>query len=308
MIDLCGISPTSVEAINVWDEVKTHPLIVRLFEDLDAWEEKCVNSHKSASNPYHKLSFLADVGFDDEDPRIQRILQTIKKHKNNEGIFELPMTISIAKNEPSKKVFSWGLCDAPVVLHSVAKLERTITKETKTAMDRLISLSKENGWPCVVSEEYGKFRGPGRKDDPCPYATLVMLKMMSISPMMASSMEASRGVDCLLGLWEESQDRHPYMFYMGTDFRKLKAPLIWYDLLHVVDVLSHFKQALDDDRYQRMVRLLIEKADEEGLYTCESIWKAWESWDFGQKSIPSSWVTFLVERIKKQSQKEGNPL
>ena len=30
------------------------------------------------------------------------------------------------------------------------------------------------------------------------------------------------------------------MFFMGTDFRKLKVPLVWYDLLHVLDVLSSF--------------------------------------------------------------------
>jgi hypothetical protein len=29
-------------------------------------------------------------------------------------------------------------------------------------------------------------------------------------------------------------------FYMGTDFCKHKVPLVWYDILHVVDVLTQF--------------------------------------------------------------------
>ena len=28
------------------------------------------------------------------------------------------------------------------------------------------------------------------------------------------------------------------MFYMGTDFSKLKVPLVWYDLLHVLEVIT----------------------------------------------------------------------
>ena len=37
---------------------------------------------------------------------------------------------------------------------------------------------------------------------------------------------------------------------MGTDFRKLKVPFVWYDLMHVLDVLSRFPWLI------RMTRLL----------------------------------------------------
>ncbi|NTW90442.1 MAG: hypothetical protein HGA35_00625 [Erysipelotrichaceae bacterium] len=47
------------------------------------------------------------------------------------------------------------------------------------AVTALMELVRENGWPCAVSKELGKFRGPGRKEDPCPFANLAMLKALS---------------------------------------------------------------------------------------------------------------------------------
>ncbi len=42
------------------------------------------------------------------------------------------------------------------------------------------------------------------------------------------------------------------MFFMGTDFSKLKAPLVWYDLLHVLDVLSNYPNYRNDPRLLSM--------------------------------------------------------
>jgi len=57
------------------------------------------------------------------------------------------------------------------------------------------------------------------------------------------------GTETLLTLWKGSFTQHLYMFYMGTDFRKLKAPFVWYDLLHVLDVFSRFAWVREDERF-----------------------------------------------------------
>ena len=54
------------------------------------------------------------------------------------------------------------------------------------------------------------------------------------------------------------------MFYMGTDFRKLKVPFVWYDLIHVLDVLTRFSWVKEDRRLLQSLDLLKEKADQEG--------------------------------------------
>ena len=74
-------------------------------------------------------------------------------------------------------------------------------------------------------------------------------------------------------------------------------PFIWYDLLHVLDTLSRFPGARADVRYQEMVAVLDLKASADGFYTAESIYQVWKNWEFGQKKVPSYWITFLALRI-----------
>ena len=85
----------------------------------------------------------------------------------------------------------------------------------KAATSYLVGLVRDNGWPCAVSKELGKFRGPGRKDDPCPFANLAMLKALSAIEDWRDSPECHTGAETLLTLWSESLTQHPYMFYHG---------------------------------------------------------------------------------------------
>jgi len=90
------------------------------------------------------------------------------------------------------------------------------------------------------------------------------------------------------------------MFAMGTNFAKLKAPFIWYDLLHVIEVLSQFPPLRKDKRLLEMVDVMKTKSDAEGRFTAESVWKAWSEWEFGQKKNPSFLITLQVYRILKR--------
>lgn len=127
-----------------------------------------------------------------------------------------------------------------------------------------------------------------------------MLKALSAFDDLHESPAAHSGVVTLLHLWQESQIQHPYIFYMGTDFRKLKVPFVWYDLMHVLDVLTNYSWVLTDPRLLEMVELLKSKADEQGRFTLESIWTVWKGWDFGQKKVPSRWLTLMAWRIIKR--------
>jgi hypothetical protein len=63
---------------------------------------------------------------------------------------------------------------------------------------------------------------------------------------------------------------------MATDFRKLKAPFVWYDLMHVLDVLSRFPWLKKDKRLLDMLGLLKSKIDSQGRLAVESVWTAWK--------------------------------
>jgi hypothetical protein len=129
-----------------------------------------------------------------------------------------------------------------------------------------------------------------------------MLKALAQIPDWRDAPVARAGAETLLTLWTDSLTRHPYIFYMGTDFRKLKAPFVWYDLMHVLEVLTQFPWLRGDPRLQEMIGLLTAKADAVGRFTPESVWQAWGSWEFGQKKAPSRWLTLLAHRIVRRSQ------
>jgi hypothetical protein len=104
----------------------------------------------------------------------------------------------------------------------------------------------------------------------------------------------------ILWHWAHQRERKLYLFGIGTDFRKLKYPFVWYNLLHVVDVLSRFPFAHADPRFREMVAALTAQADEQSRYTATSMYRAWKGWSFADKKRPSPWLTFLVMRIQRR--------
>jgi hypothetical protein len=280
------------------------PQVQGLMNDLAEWPYPLLNSHKSAGHPLHKLTFLVDLGLRRDDPGMNAVIERVLAHQSKQGPFQMLMNISPSYGGSGKDEFAWALCDAPLVTYSLVKLGMANDPRVQKAMQHLSGLVRKNGWPCAVSPELGKWRGPGKKDDPCPYANLVMLKLLAELPDEHTFPPVRTGVETALSLWALSQSRHPYMFYMGTDFRKLKAPLVWYDLLHLLDVLTRFEWARRDPRLLEMTDILASKADSDGRFAPESVWAVYKDWDFGQKKVPSAWVTLLAWRVLGRMERE----
>lgn len=274
-------NPLSESIRNCREEIVNHPRVKPIVSILSGWPGEVLTSHKFAGHPLHLLSLMADFGVSGSDPGISEIIQTIIKTRSGKEPFRVLMNINVHFHGSGKDQLAWALCDAPLVTYSMIRMGFQDHPAVKESLDFLVDLGGNNGWPCAVSREMGRFRGPGRKDDPCPYATLLMLKCLALTEEGMNSEAAHIGVESLLTLWERSCEVHPYLFYMGTDFRKLKAPLVWYDLLHVLDVLSCFSWTHEDDRVLEMLDLLISQADDQGRYTPGSIWLFWKEWDFG---------------------------
>jgi hypothetical protein len=299
-LDLLDRSETDPQVSAARKAMLADAKISALLDELMGWPGAVLNSHKSASQPFHKLQFIADLGLNTHDGQVVEIVAKVMKHQSKQGPFQLPMNIPAHFGGSGRDEWAWALCDAPVIVAALIQMGMGNDSRVQMAVEYLTSLVRQNGWPCAVSPELGTFRGPGRKEDPCPYATLAMLKVLAHVPELRESDSARIGVETLLSLWQESKTRHPYMFFMGTDFRKLKAPLFWYDILHVLDVLSHFGWVIKDGRFMQMLEFVEGKADRDGRYTPESVWTAWKGWDFNQKKVPSQGLTFFVQRILKR--------
>ena len=296
-LDLMGQGERDEDVQRARGEMLSHPLVQGLLQQLADWPEPALTSHKSAGHPIHLLSFVSELGLNQGDAELSGIIERILERQSAAGPFYIQVKIPLHFGGSGKEEPAWFLCDAPLVTAALVRMGLGEDERIQRAVESLLGLVCDNGWRCTVSPEMGRFRGPGRKGDPCPYANLVILKLLAALPEQHDSPPARLGAETLLQLWQNRREQHPYLFRMGTDFCKLKAPLVWYDLLHLCDVLTQFAWLRDDPRLLEMVEMVRQKGDAKGRFVPESIWKAWKDWDFGQKREPSRWLTFLSQRV-----------
>ena len=300
LVDLLDRSQDDPEVIATRQAMLEHPAVQALIAEAAAWPGYPLKRHNDAKHPLHKLAVLADFGLRADDPGMDRVIAAVMAHQSSEGAFQTIVLVPKAFGGTDKEMWTWMLCDAPTLLYALLGFGLGDDERVQAAVEHLVSLVRENGWPCAASPDLGKFRGPGRKADPCPIVNVYALKALSQVPGLFDSPATRAGVEMLLWHWEHQKERKIYMFGIGTDFRKLKYPFIWYDILHVTDVLSRFPFARRDPRLREMVEVILSKQDDQGRFRPESVWMAWKRWEFGQKKAPSPWITLLALRVTKR--------
>lgn len=271
-----------------------------LIAEVSRWESVPLKRHNDAIHPLHKLAFLADIGINKHDDGIPEILAKIMNHRASESPYQVLSNYPIAFGGSGKDEWLWCLCDAPSILYAISKMGLKDDPQVCSAIDYLTAFGRANGWPCKADNQLPRFKGPGKAGDPCPYANLLMLKLLALRGEVKHWQYIQPALDSALNLWESSQERHPYLFKMGNDFRKLKVPYIWYDILHLAEVISFYPKYHQDKRFQEILGIIEGKKDNNGRFTSESIWSKWAGWEFCQKHEPSRWLTFCVLRILKR--------
>jgi hypothetical protein len=299
-IDLLEQPESNSEVAAAKQAMLAHPAIKTLISELAGWPGLSLKRHNDAGHLLHKLVFISDLGIRNSDPDVDEVIKRITNLQSKEGAFQVLTNVSPQYGGSGEDQLAWMLCDAPSILYSLTKIGKRDNQAIQIAARHLVSLNTDNGWPCVVAPELGKFRGPGRKTDPCPYATLITLKALAQFPEWRDSKPCLTGADTLLKLWEQRKERRPYMFAMGTDFIKLKAPMVWYDIIHVLEVLTLFPSLKKDRRVLEMIDIVKAKSNSENQFTAESAWKAWSNWEFGQKKEPSYLLTLQAQRILRR--------
>jgi hypothetical protein len=228
------------------------------------------------------------------------VVEAVLAHQAPEGAFQTLINVPKAFGGTGEDMWTWIVCDAPTLLYALLALGLRDDPRVRQAIDHLAELVDDNGWRCRAAPELGQFKGPGRREDPCPIVNVYALKALSQVPELRDSPAAHAGVEMLLDHWEHQTERKIYMFGIGTDFRKLKYPFVWYNVLHVTDVLSRFPFTRADPRLHQMIMTITDQADDKGRYTATSMYRAWKGWSFADKKSPSPWLTFLVRRVQRR--------
>jgi hypothetical protein len=283
-------------------QMLAHPQVQGLVAAAGTWGQLPIQRHNDAGYPIYALSTLADFGLRADDPGMAEIVQKVLAHQSSQGAFQTLVNIPAAFGGSGEDQLAWMLCDAPTLLYSLLAMGLGGDPRVLRSIDHLASLVDPNGWRCVCAPELGKFRGPGKKADPCPIANVYALKALAQIPGLREGPAARAGAEMLLSHWVDPAHPKPYLFGVGSDFRKLKYPFVWYDILHAADVLSRFPFAGPDPRFQEMVAAISAQADPQGRYTATSMYKSWQGWSFADKKSPSPWITFLALRILKRAE------
>jgi len=283
-------------------EMVADPQVQSLVAHAATWGSQPCTRHNDAGHALYALTTLVDFGLRAHDPGMASVVNAILAHQAPEGAFQTLLNIPRNFGGSGEDTWAWIACDAPTVLYALLGLGLGPDERVQRAVDHLVSLVDENGWRCVGSPDIGRFRGPGRKDDPCPIANVYALKAIAAAaehgrPDLLTGDAARAGAEMLLSHWQHRGERKMYLFGIGTDFRKLKYPFVWYDILHVTHVLNRFPFVHVDPRYRAMVEAITARADADGRYTPTSMYKAWKGWSFADKKTASPWLTFLAERI-----------
>ncbi len=287
--------------------------LLGLQEIAATWPGYALKRHNDARHPLHAITVLADFGLRASDAGMNPVIEQILARQDAEGPFLTHLRLYKRFGGLDGEYDSWMLCDTPLLTYALLAFGLVDDPRVLAAASHLRALGRENGWPCAASPMLGGFKGPGRRDDPCPIANLAVLKALSQIPGCLDSPEARRGAETLLRHWHDFaqarnlaeteaayKPRKLFLFGVGTDFRKLKYPYVWYDILHAADVLSRYPFVQDDPRFLQMVETIMGQADENGCFAPTSMYRAWNGWSFADKKRPSPWLTFLAWRITRR--------
>lgn len=273
--------------------IQEHPLIKKTFAGLNKdgyWGvPKDIHTWWPAKGTtFWLLPVLADFGFTVEDRRIRKACEYVLSTGLNSGGF--------GWSPPTKP----GDCHSAIIIEALAKLGLLEDPRVRRHCDWLVQRQRRDGgfW----CKDTGQIGGPREKEPSCAFATMFVLGALAQFPRLRESEASERGVDFLLGCWE-NKGKMKYAGHdsqVGTDWHRLKYPFTDYKILKYLDVLSQFKHAKEWLQEGEIVELLRSKQDDKGRFTPESVHEFWHDFDFGQKGKPSRWLTLLALRIMKR--------
>jgi hypothetical protein len=299
--DILNYSPDNKQLISAHNDIIKDNRIIMLMDELKQWPGYTLKNHKDSNHLIHKLTFLADIGLDNTFSKIEYISEIIFKHFSAEKIPEINLYIPKHHGGTGEPLNTWTICDGPLILYALKKFGYGEVDKIISGTNYIISLGSNNGWSCHASSKLNKFRGPGQKGEACPYSNLLSLKLASQYEDLHRHPNTLAAIRILFNHWKERGKSKPFLFGIGTDFNKIKAPFVWYNIIHYLDTLTSFPYLKNNKELHSIVdNFEKSKKNEDGKYVPESIYKAWSSFCFGQKSLPSPWLTLIIYRIKKR--------
>lgn len=235
--------------------------------------------YTEAGKAYWDLFFLADIGLTASDAGLDKLADEAFRFQAADGSFTIPPNVK-----------DNYFCMSAILISSLAKMGyRDDPHVAKFIQAALSSQMPGGGWDC-----YGESLGVLES---CPMDDMNILMLLGQYEQHINNPALYGAIDLLLEHWQGGE--HLYGFGVGARFRSLQYPAVKYGILRVLDVLSLFPYARESPAFRSMLDCVLQKAVD-GKYAPEAVEPAYTDFDFGRKSEPSRWITFLVNRIEKK--------
>ncbi|MCB9133921.1 MAG: hypothetical protein H6636_00745 [Anaerolineales bacterium] len=298
LLDFKSADPTSDEVQAAYRDMQQHPLIGTLLAELEIWPpEKPLGKAYDPKDSLWKLSTLADLGLGREDDRIAAIAERVFAAQAENGGF-LHGGFDHTKSWHTRPY----ICISHVMTYALTRFGYLDDPRLQKAYEHIQAWARQDGgW----HPNERNLPGNDREAEPsCPFGTVNILRALAVHPTLRESKLAQNAANFLLMCWTRREEPfRPVGFGIGKTWDKLQYPFIQYQLLKVADTLSQIPSACRDHRYLEIVDHLQSRQSADGKWTPEGINKPYSDFDFGQKNHPSAWLTFLVLRIIKRSQR-----
>ena len=293
LTDLLGRNRSDNEVVTVEKSITQDKLIKQILrkqnkdgywgtpDDIYKWWPK-------KDTTFWLLGILADFGLIRDNKKIARACEYVFSTQHSKGGFGCG---------PPYQPYD---CYTGILTESLVKLGYTDDVRLKRTYEWLMQRQRRDGgfW-CKDTGQPGR---PRELEPSCAYGSLCVLGALALYPELKDSEISRRTIKFLLKCWD-NRGKIKYAGHdsqIGKGWEKLKYPFTDYRILKYLDILSQFDIAKNDKRMIEMIDLLVSKQDKAGRYYAESIHKVWSDFDFGQKELPSRWITFIVYRIIKR--------
>jgi len=293
LVDLLSRSDNDEQVVAARKAIPEHPLVKKIFERMnrDGYWGKPKDIHTwwpRKDTTFWILPMLADFGLSVADEGVAKSCEYVLSTQLPSGAFGW---------DPSDKP---GDCHTAIITESLAKLGLLRDPRVARAYEWLVGRHRlDGGFWCKDTARIG---GPRQKEPSCAMATMFTVGAFAQNPELGDAKIVRDAVDFLFECWgRRGQIRYAgHDSQIGSDWEKLKYPFTDYKILKFLDALSQFGYVKRRLRESDMVSLLLRKADAAGRFTPESIHKVWADFDFGQKEMPSRWITLLALRTAKR--------
>jgi hypothetical protein len=147
--DLLGQSENDPQVESSRQRMLANVQVQDLIAELSGWPGTVISSHKSASQPFHKLTFVADLGLVATDPGVDTIVARILEHQSVEGPFQLPVNIPTHYGGTGEDRWAWALCDAPLVVYALVEFGLKHEPAVRTALEHLAGTCQRLALHCL---------------------------------------------------------------------------------------------------------------------------------------------------------------